>query len=107
MTRICCEAAGRAIVYEVAIEAEACVLQCEITDMLVAEANPLAWSSDWDAQGYREMEFRVLSGIVYDEQGEPSELGRNGCAEIAERYAEFIEKEIWRQYDAQHREIIV
>lgn len=93
--------------YEVAIEAEACVLQCEISDVFVAEANPLAWSSDWDAQGYREMEFRVISGIGYDEHGAPSELGRNGCAEIAERYAEFIEEEIWRQYDAQQRESMV
>ena len=52
--------------YEVVIEAEACVLQCEVTDMVISEANPWAWSSDWDAQGYRELEFRVVSGVAYD-----------------------------------------
>ncbi|MGF6282288.1 hypothetical protein ABH908_000228 [Pseudomonas frederiksbergensis] len=93
--------------YEVTIEAEACVLQCEVTSMLVAEASPSAWSSDWDAEGYRELEFQVLSGIVFDEQGEPSDLGRNGCAEMADRYAEFIEEQIWQQYDARLREGVV
>ena len=83
--------------YEVVIEAEACVIQCEVTDLAVTEANPGTWTSDWDADGYRELEFRVVSGLVYDERGQASDLGRNGCAAIAERYAEFIENDLWRQ----------
>ena len=83
--------------YEVVIEAEACTVQCEIIHLTLTEASPSAWTSDWDAQGYREMEFRVISGVVYDELGQASDLGRNGCAAIAERYAEFIEDDLWRQ----------
>jgi len=91
-------------VYEVDIEAEACVLQCEITTMVVADAHPSLWTSDWDAEGYREMEFRVVSGITFDPNGEESDLGRNGCAAIAERYGEYIEERLWRQYDALREE---
>lgn len=89
--------------YEVTIEAF--VLQCEITELVDVEPNPATWTSDWDAQGYRELEFRVVSGVVYDENEVPSDLGRNGCAELAERYAEFIESELWRQIDAD-REVV-
>ena len=93
-----------AIVYEVHIDAEACVIQCEITDVIEAEPNPGLWSSDWDAQGYRELEFRVLSGVAYDADGHPSDLGRNGCAEVADRYAEFIEDDLWHQLDNERGE---
>lgn len=57
------EGALEAYVYEVPIEAEACVIRCEITSLFVHRANPFAWSSDWDALGYREQEFRVVSGV--------------------------------------------
>ncbi|HDS1721829.1 hypothetical protein NPS53_07940 [Pseudomonas putida] len=87
--------------YEVVIEAEACVLQCEVTDLVISEARPGAWSSDWDAQGYRGLEFRVVSGSIYDEDGHGTDLGRNGCAEVAERYAEEIEDQLWRLLGAQ------
>ncbi len=69
--------------------------------MIEAEPNPVLWTSDWDAQGYRELEFRVVSGVAYDTEGHPSDLGRNGCAELVERYAEFIEDELWMQLDGE------
>lgn len=87
--------------YEVLVEAEASVLQCEITDLVDEQSSPAAWSSDWDAQGYRELEFRVVSGQWLDQYGAPHDLGRNGCAEVADRYAEFIEEELWHQIDAE------
>ena len=43
--------------------------------------------------------------VVYDEKDRPSDLGRNGCAELAEQYAEFIESELWRQIDAQSHDV--
>jgi hypothetical protein len=92
-------------VYEVAIDAEACVVQCEILDLVMSQGNPGALYSDWDAQGYREMEFRIVSGNAYDEHGAATDLGRNGCAALAERYGEFIEGEIWRQLDVE-RDVI-
>ncbi|HDS0960485.1 TPA: hypothetical protein QDZ28_004239 [Pseudomonas putida] len=90
--------------YEVDIEAEACVLQCEITSMVIADAHPSLWTSDWDVEGYREMEFRVVSGITFDSNGKASDLGRNGCAALAERYGEYIEESLWKQYDALRKE---
>lgn len=87
--------------YEVHIDAESCVIQCEILDVIEAEPNPGIWTSDWDAQGYRELEFRVVSGVAYDTEGHPSDLGRNGCAELVDRYAEFIEDELWMQLDGE------
>lgn len=87
--------------YEVVVEGEASVLQCEITDLVDEQPRPGVWSSDWDAQGYREMEFRVVSGQWFDQDGNPHDLGKNGCAEIADRYAEFIEEELWHQIDSE------
>ena len=86
--------------YEVLVEGEASVLQCEITYLVDDQPLPGAWSSDWDAQGCREMEFRVVSGQWFDPDGTPHALGRNGCAELADRYAEFIEDQLWHQIDA-------
>lgn len=42
--------------YEVAFEGF--VLQCEITELVDVEPNPATWTSDWDAQGYRELELQ-------------------------------------------------
>ena len=92
--------------YEVAIEAEACVLLCEISELLIEEGRPGVWTSDWDARGYCELEFRVVSGVVYDEQGQASDLGRNGCAALAERYGESIEEQIFRQYQLQKNSVL-
>ncbi|WP_409280207.1 hypothetical protein [Pseudomonas sp. KCJK8751] len=39
--------------------------------------------------------------MAYDTEGHPSDLGRNGCAELVERYAEFIEDELWMQLDGE------
>lgn len=91
--------------YEVAIEAEGCVLQCEITDLVMEQPRPGLWSSDWDAEGYFELEFRVVSGIVYDEQGSAEDLGRNGCAALAESYAEYIEEQILQQYQEMLKDV--
>lgn len=78
--------------HEVVIEAEACMIQCEVTDLLVDGKRLDAWRSAWDCRAYHELEFRVVSGVACEETGDVTELGRNGCAELAERYAEFIEE---------------
>lgn len=63
------EASWEVGLYQVDIEAEACVIQCEITNLVTAEPQPGAWSSDWDAVGYHELEFRVVSGQAFDTDG--------------------------------------
>ena len=70
-------------------------LEVEITSCVSVAPNPSTWDSDWDYYGYREMEFEVISGSVFDEDGNETELGRNGCAGVAEQYAEDIEDRLW------------
>ena len=43
------------------------------------------------------IELAESDGIEYDEDGNETELGRNGCATVAERYAEEIEQKLWDQ----------
>lgn len=80
-------------------------LQVEITHCKVVPPNPNTWDSDWDYYGYQEMEFEVVAGLVYDEDGDnPEDLGRNGCAAVAEQYAEEIERDLWIQLDVEKQE---
>ena len=76
------------------------VLEVFITTIVDVKPSPGTWSSDWDHNGYRELEFEVWSGKTCDDDGVPMDLGRNGCAAAAEQYAEEIETELWRQIDA-------
>ncbi|MNR54529.1 hypothetical protein D3C85_1747300 [compost metagenome] len=61
---------------------------------------PSTWDSDWDYYGYRELEFEVVAGLEYDAEDEnPQTLGANGCAAVAEQYAEEIEQKLWDQLE--------
>lgn len=71
------------------------VLQCVITHQLSVKGDPTSWASPEDYHGYREMEFEVVSGNTYDDEGNPVDLGKNGCAAVAEKYAEEIEEQLW------------
>lgn len=55
--------------YDVDIEAEACVLHCEVTNLVDEPARLTAWVTDRDALGYRELEFRAVSGEWFDPDG--------------------------------------
>ncbi len=51
---------------EVAIESEACVLQCEIIYLVIEQARPGVWTSDWDVRGYCELGFLCVLVWVCD-----------------------------------------
>lgn len=70
-------------------------LAVEVTHCLDVKPDYRSWGSADDYYGYREMEFEVISGSVFDEDGNETELGRNGCAGVAEQYAEDIEERLW------------
>jgi len=89
--------------YEVRIDEY--VLQCEITYLADVPPSPEVSTSDWDAYGYRELEFTVISGQVFNEDGVAIDAGRNACAAMAEKYAEFIEDELWRQIEAARNDV--
>jgi hypothetical protein len=81
--------------YEVIIEDY--VLQCDISSCVSVKGDPTSWASPADFYGYNEMEFEIVSGYTYDEDGKPVDIGKNGCAAIAERLAEEIEEKLWEQ----------
>lgn len=83
------------------IELTEYVLQVEITDLTDIKPDPTSWSSPEDYYGCRELEFSVLSGEVYDEDGNATDLGRNGCAAVAEMHAELIEELLWKIVDGE------
>lgn len=84
--------------YEVIIEDF--VLQCEITDCTSVKGDPTSWASPADFYGCQEIEFEIVSGYTYDADGKPEDIGKNGCAAIAERLAEEIEELLWEQAEA-------
>jgi hypothetical protein len=83
--------------YEVIIEDY--VLEVFISAIVDVKPSPSNWTSDWDHDGYRELEFEVWSGFTYDDDRIPMDIGKNACAAVAEQYAEEIETELWRQID--------
>jgi hypothetical protein len=88
--------------YEVIIEDY--VLQCDITHCVSVKGNPNSWASPDDYYGYSEMEFEIVSGSMDDEAGEPQDIGKNGCAAIAERLGEEIEEKLWEQVVAERED---
>ncbi|EWC39593.1 hypothetical protein [Stutzerimonas stutzeri] len=77
------------------IDLDEYLLSVEVTHCAVVEPDYRCRDSADDYYGYREMEFEVISGSVFDEDGNETELGRNGCAGVAEQYAEDIEDRLW------------
>jgi len=84
--------------YEIIVEEFS--LQVEITDLTDTPPNPSSWESPADYYGCRELEFSVVSGRSFDEEGKVTELGANGCAAAADLHAEYIEEQLWQIIDA-------
>ena len=77
------------------IEVDDLVLQVEITMLIDTPPDYSSWESPDDYYGCREMEFSVVAGEQYDEDGKATELDRNGLANAAETHAEEIEAQLW------------
>ncbi len=89
------------------IELDEYVLQVEITDLTDIKPDPTSWASPEDYYGCRELEFSVISGEVYDEDGNATDLGRNGCAAVAELHAELIEELLWQIIDGEKEDAAI
>ena len=81
------------------IDLDEYLLSVEVTHCAVVEPDYRCRDSADDYYGYSELEFTITSGTVFDEDGNETDLGRNGCAAVAERYAEDIEDRLWSLID--------
>ena len=80
------------------IDLDEFVLQVEITDLTNTPADPTSWDSPEDFYGCRELEFKVVSGIGYDDNG-TVELTDSELEQAGEQYAELIEDRLWTIVD--------
>ena len=81
------------------IDLEEYLLSVEVTHCEVVEPDYRCRDSADDYYGYSELEFTITSGTVFDEDGNQTELGRNGCAAVADEHAERIEELLWQQIE--------
>lgn len=82
------------------IDLDEYLLSVEVTHCEVVEPDYRCRDSADDYYGYSELEFTITSGTVFDEDGNQAELGRNGCAAVADEHAERIEDRLWNMIDA-------
>lgn len=82
---------------------EGFVLQVEVTHCVNEPPCPGTWSSDWDAQGCRELEFKVLSGITYDDDGIRMDVWPVELRAVSVEHAKQIETALWFEMDSQRR----
>ncbi len=85
------------------IVVEGFVLQVEVTHCLNEPARPGTWDSDWDAHGCRELEFKLLSGICYDEDGVRMDVPDYQLPVLAHQYCTPITIALWVEIDALKR----
>lgn len=80
---------------------EGFVLQVEVTHCENIAPCFNAWNSDWDFYGSRELEFKVLSAITYDEKGARQKVFEYDS--LAQQYGRQIETALWVEIDALQR----
>ncbi|TWC50143.1 hypothetical protein FBY04_12036 [Pseudomonas sp. SJZ080] len=85
------------------IVVEGFVLQVEVTHCENTPPCPGTWSSDWDAQGCRELEFKVVSGICYDDDGIRMDVEPYQLPILAHSLGRQIETALWVEIDAINR----
>lgn len=85
------------------IVVEEVVLQVEVTHCVNEPPCPDSWNSDWDAQGERELEFNLVSGICYDEDGVRMDVPDYQLPVLAHQYGPQIKLALWHEIDARKR----
>jgi len=82
------------------IVVEGFVLQVEVTVLADDPPCPGSSNSDWDAQGERELEFNLVSGICYDEDGVRMAVPDYQLPVLAHQYGPQITLALWHEIDA-------
>lgn len=84
------------------IVVEGYYLQVEVTHCVNEPAQPGAWSSDWDAQGERELEYVINRAICYDDDGVKLDVTEQ-AGDIAGQYNNQIITALWFEIDSRMR----
>lgn len=87
--------------YEIVVEGF--VLQAEVTHCENSPPRPGWRDSDWDAEGCRELEFKLVSGICYDEDGVRMDVDSWALPLLAKQYGQQFETALWVEIDANRR----
>lgn len=82
------------------IVVEGFVLQVEVTHCVNEPPCYGSTNSDWDAQGSRELEFNLVSGICYDEDGARMDVPDYQLPVLAHQYGPQITLALWVEIDA-------
>lgn len=77
-------------------------LQVEVTHCVNDPAQPGTWSSDWDAQGERELEYVINRAICYDDDGVKMDAPTHD-GEIVRQYNQQIINALWFEIDSKMR----
>ena len=79
-------------------------LQVEVNVLADDPPCPDSRNSDWDAQGERELEFKIVSAICYDDDGVRMTCSRQwSTASLAHHYCPQITAALWFEIDALKR----
>lgn len=84
--------------YEVIIEEF--VLQVEVTHCVNEPGDQNFWDSDWDHFSERELEFKVISAITYDQHGIRMDAKESEYGPAVKHFSPQIKVSIWQQIDS-------
>lgn len=87
--------------YEVIVEGF--VFQVEVTHCINEPARPGTWDGDWDAQGCRELEFKLESAVCYDEDGNKLDVDPRQLPVLTHQFGQQIEAALWFEIDSRRR----
>ena len=85
------------------IVVEGFVLQVEVTVLEDIPPNPNSWASAWAFYGSRELEFKLVSGICYDEDAVRMDVPDYQLPVLAHQYGPQITLALWVEIDALKR----
>ena len=88
---------------EYEIKVEGFCLWATVNVLEDAPPNPNSWDSDWDFYGSRELEFNLVSGICYDEDGVRMDVPDYQLPVLAHQYGPQITLALWVEIDAVKR----
>jgi hypothetical protein len=79
---------------------EGFVLQVEVTHCENIAPVFNGWNSDWDFYGSRDLEFKVLSAICYDDDGVRMDVPDHQLRVVSHQHCGQIETALWVEIDA-------